>query len=142
MAWPAIGVRQEPSSTARKARSAAQRGGGVAIVDGVEQRARARVVVARLDGDDPLPDRGQEFVAGSIAVAAAAQAEALEAGEREQGGVDLAGVELAQARLDVAAKGHHREVGAQALDQRLPAQRRGADHRAVRQLAQRARSCG
>ena len=41
---------------------AGERGGGVAVIDGGQQRARARVVVARLDRDDPLPNRGQKFL--------------------------------------------------------------------------------
>ena len=92
--------------------------------------------------DDPLPDRGQEFVGRQNRGGGVGAAQPLQPGERQQGGVDLAGIELAQARLHVAAKVHHREIGAQALDQRLAAQRRGADHRAVRELAQRARSGG
>jgi len=42
-----------------------ERGRGVGVVDGGEQRERALVVAARLDGDDPLPDRRQEFVDGN-----------------------------------------------------------------------------
>ena len=117
---------------------AGERRGGVAIVDGVEQRARARVVGARLERDDPLPDRGQEFVGRQNRGGGVGAFQPLQSGERQQGGVDLAGVELAQARLHVAAKVHHREIGTQPLDQRLPAQRRGADDRAMRKLVQRA----
>ena len=48
-ACPAIGVRHEPSSTARNARSASQRHAGIRMVDLRQQPARARVVAARLD---------------------------------------------------------------------------------------------
>src|SRR5262249_3653504 len=41
-----------------------ERGRGVGVVDGGKQRERALVVAARLDGDDPLPDRRQEVVDG------------------------------------------------------------------------------
>ena len=45
-------------------------------------------------------------------------------------------LELAQPRLDVAAQGHDREVGAQAPHLSLAPQRGGADHRALRQLGE------
>ena len=61
-AWPAIGVRQEPSSTARKARSSGDRSGGVGIVDGGDQRAGLGIVRARLDADRALADGRQELL--------------------------------------------------------------------------------
>ena len=51
----------------------------------------------------------------------------------------FAGLELAQPRLDVAAQRHDAQVGARALGDRLPAQRGGAERRALRQLGERAR---
>src|SRR6516162_11763716 len=114
-----------------------ERGRSVGVVDDGEQRERALVVAARLDGDDPLPDRRQEIVDGNHRGRAVGKPEALQAGEREHDGVDLAGGKLAQARLHIAAQGNDREVAAQPLDERLAAQRGGADARAARQLGER-----
>src|SRR5262245_18798919 len=68
-----------------------QRCGGVGVVDGGEQRERALVVAARLDGDDPLPDRRQEVVDGKHRGRGVGKPEPLQAGKREHDGVDLAG---------------------------------------------------
>ena len=141
-AWPPIGVRQEPSSTARKARSAATRGRGIGIVDLGDERARRGIVGAGLDADRALADRRQKFVDVEQCRRGVEQAEPLQAGDREQRRVGLAGLDLAQPRLDIAAQRHDGEIRPQALDQRLPPQRRGADHRAVRQIAQAFWPCG
>src|SRR5262249_9813021 len=42
-----------------------KRGRGVGVVDRSEERERALIVAARLDCDDPLPDRRQEVVDGN-----------------------------------------------------------------------------
>ena len=54
VACPAIGVLQEPSSSARKARSQAIAVERVGVIDARENLARARVVRARLDADGAL----------------------------------------------------------------------------------------
>ena len=62
VAWPAIGVRHEPSSTARNARSAAS---AVAVSAWLIGASRSRVFAssrAGLDADRALPDRRQKFV--------------------------------------------------------------------------------
>ena len=139
-AWPAIGVRQEPSSTARKARSAAERGRGVADhrwrpadahVRVSPSRASIAMRPARPRAKTPRSQNRRRGVG---------EPQPFEPGERQQSGVDLAGIELAQARLDIAADVHHREIGAQPLDHRLPAQRCGADDSAVREVRARCRS--
>ena len=114
-AWPPIGVRQEPSSTARKARSAASAVAVSAIVDRGDQRARRGVVGAGFDPDGALADRRQESSGSRMAVAADNEPEPLQSGDRQQRRVDLAGLELAQPRFDIAAQRHDREVRPQAL---------------------------
>ena len=59
---PAIGVRQEPSRTVRKARSAASAWPVGAIEDRGKRFAHPRVLGADRDGDGPLPDGGQKIV--------------------------------------------------------------------------------
>src|SRR6516165_8576374 len=114
-----------------------ERGRGVGVVDGGEQRERALVVAARLDGDDPLPDRRQEFVDGNHRRRGVGEPKPLQAGKCEHDGVGLAGGKLAQACLHVAAHGDDREIAAQPLEERLATQRGGADGGARRQLGER-----
>ncbi len=109
------------------------------MVDRGEEIARRRIVLARLDGDDALPDRRNEFVGVERLGRGVGEAEPLEAGEREQRRIDLAGIELAQPRLHIAAERYDAEVGPQPLHQRLPPQRGGADHRARGQFPKRLR---
>ena len=90
----------------------------------------------------PCPTAGRNSSVDRIDGGSVGEPQPLQPGEREQGGVDLAGIELAQARLHIAAEVHDREIGTQPLDQRLPAQRRGADHSAVRKVLQGAARCG
>ena len=113
VASPAIGVRQEPSSAAWKARSQASASLGIVVVERRDDLARARVGLADLDADGALRERGQRN-RSSICVARRSQAEALQPGEREQHRIHLAGVELAQARVDIAAQQHDVEIGTRA----------------------------
>ncbi len=112
------------------------RGRGIGVVDLGDQRARRGVVGAGLDADRALADRRQKFVDVEQCRRGGEQAEPLQAGDGEQRRVGFAGLDLAQPRLDIAAQRHDGEIRPQALDQRLPPQRRGADHRAARQIAQ------
>ena len=93
-AWPAIGVRQEPSSTARKARSAASAVAVSAIVDRGDQRARRGVVGARLDADGALADRRQKFVDVEHGGRRREEPEPLQPGDRKQRRVDFAASSL------------------------------------------------
>ena len=91
VAWPAIGVRHEPSSTARKARSQATAIGGIGVIDARQHVARAAVVVARFDADGALrrPPAGilrRDMICGRVRL----QPEPLQPGEREHRGVGLA----------------------------------------------------
>ena len=113
VAWPAIGVRHEPSSTARNARSAASALAVVGVIDRRQQVSRPSVVAARLDGDGALPDRRQKVVDVEHRGRRVRQAEPLQSGQRQQRGVGRALVELAQARLDIAAQRHDPEIGTQ-----------------------------
>ncbi len=141
-AWPPIGVLQEPSSSARNARSQATAVEGVGVIDARQHLAHARVVLARLDADGALPDRRQEFVHAHDPGRVLRQPEPLHAGERQQRGVDLAVVELAQPRLHVAAQRRHLQVRPQPLGNRLPPQRGGAERGALRQFGERCALCG
>ena len=69
-------------------------------------------------------------------------AETFQSGERENGRVHRAFVELAQPRFDIAAQGNDVEIGAQPLDLRGAAQRRGAERRAFRQALKELPPCG
>ena len=63
IAWPAIGVRQEPSSTARKARSAASAIRRYPVVDGGQQRRGSSASSARVSiATTPCPHRRQEII--------------------------------------------------------------------------------
>ena len=62
VAWPPIGVRQEPSSTARKARSAASAVAGIGIIDRLDERAGSCIVRARFNADGALADGRHEVV--------------------------------------------------------------------------------
>ena len=139
VAWPAIGVRHEPSSAARNARSHASAVAVSASIDRRQQRAGLGVVGAGLDADRALPDRRQEFVELEHRRRRIGETEPLQPGQRQQRRVGLALVELAQPRLDVAAQIDDPQIGPQPPHQRLAAQRRGADHRAARQLGEVAR---
>jgi hypothetical protein len=106
-ACPAIGVRQEPSSTARNARSQASADAGVGMIDLRQQFARARIVGARLDRDRALPDRRQEFCAVEqrrrlVGKPSRFSPPAPAASRRPRR------LELAQPRLDIAAQRHDR----------------------------------
>src|SRR5712691_7903403 len=74
------------------------------IADRVEESAGPGIVRTRLDGDDALADRRNEFVDRKDGRRSAREAEAFQSGEREQRRIDNALVELAQARLDIAAE--------------------------------------
>ena len=61
-AWPAIGVRQEPSRAARKARSQVDGDRRLLMVDGGEERPGSRRRRRDLDADGALRDRRQHLV--------------------------------------------------------------------------------
>ena len=88
IAWPAIGVRHEPSSACKKARSAHER--SRSVHGGWRPAARECAVVARaLDADRALADGGQHLVDPDRR-ADMAETEPLQSGERQQCRVDVA----------------------------------------------------
>ena len=108
-----------------------ERDRGVAIRDRRQQIACPRVALACLDADRALTDRRRKRIERQDGGCHLLEAEPLQAGEREQGRIDLARVEFAQARLHIAAKHLDPQIRPQPLHQRLTAQRRAADHRAL-----------
>ena len=83
----------------------------------------------------PCADRRQELVGFEDGGCRREEPKPLQAGDGKQRGVHFPGFELAQPRLDIAAQRHDRKVRPQPLDKGLPPRRRGADHRARRQVA-------
>ena len=63
------------------------------------------------------------------------KAEPAQARHGEQRRIDLAAFELFEPRADIAAQQRDAEIGPHPTQLRLPAQRRGADERAERQVA-------
>ena len=81
-AWPPIGVRHEPSSTARKRRAPPRTAACVSAWSiGADRGARVRVVHARLDGERALAGRRQELVGRQDRGRDVAEAQPLQPGE-------------------------------------------------------------
>ena len=125
-ACPAIGVRQEPSSSARYARSAAS----AHPVSEWAMAASASSAALSRSGQSARshPGRGREK---SLEVerppGPVSETEALEPSHREQRRADRARFGLAQPRFDVSPKKFRPQVGTQAQELTLPAQRRGPE---------------
>ena len=134
IAWPAIGVRHEPSSTASIACSAATQVAVAAWLIAASQ-PRIRRIVDRGTRCRPRPGRRRAASRLPAPACRHAQAEPLEPGQREQGRLDLAGL-----ALGAAACRHCRAAvtisrsGRRCSSCALPAQRGGADDRTLRQV--------
>ena len=113
-------------TAARSARRAAKVARVMASIDAPPRRL---VVGPRLERERALPGRRHERV--ERARRARVDAEPLEPGGGEHERVDLARGELAQPRVDVAAQLDDLEVGPHGEQLRAPAQRAGADARAL-----------
>jgi len=111
----------------------------VGMIDAREDVANAFVVRTRLDADRALRNGGKKFVGAHDVRGVLGQPEASEPGKSKKRGIDVSRVELAQSRFDIAAQWQHTQIGPLAHGDRLPAQRRGAEARAFRQLGQRRR---
>ena len=72
-----------------------ERGGGLRVIDSSDERQRARIIGAHLDGDDALSDRGEEFLDRQHGGGGVRSPEPLQSGEREHRRVDFAGGNLA-----------------------------------------------
>ena len=106
-------------------------------MDGAQQIRRAAVAVAALDPDRALRHGGKHLAGIDRREAQIAQSEALQPGDGEERAVGDAVLELAQARLDIAAELHHRQIGADGERLRPAAQRGRADRRARGKLRER-----
>jgi hypothetical protein len=109
---------------------------GSDIVDGFEQGVDLFVADPALNADGALrrgrgENLGVEQLGRNIVLA-----ESLQAGKGEQRRIDLAFGEFPQPCIDEAAIGDDIDIRAQPLDQRLAAQRGGADGGALRQIEQ------
>ena len=94
------------------------------------QARTLRIVGAAFDADRALADRRQHLVLGHRR-ADMRHAESLQAGQGQQRRLDDAGLALGQPRVDIAAQIDDLEVGPAMQELGAPAQRRGADDRAL-----------
>jgi len=130
-AWPAIGVRHDPSSSLRNARSADT------AVDCGEDGQRPLVAQPRGQSDRGLADRRQEALDVERHAGAMGEAETVQPGDRQQRRVDRAAFSLTQSRLDAAAQQFDLQVRPQSARLRLATQRGGPKTRAMRQSRER-----
>src|SRR5215207_10840365 len=86
-------------------------GTSFAMRDRAEQFARARIVRARLNRDNALPDCGNEIVQRKDFCSGVSKIKTLQTRERQHGGVHHTFVEFAQTGLHIAAKRHDLDVG-------------------------------
>ena len=107
------------------------------MMDGAQQIRRAAVAVAALDPDGALRHGGKHLAGIDRRKVQIMQPEALQPGDGEEGAMGDAILELAQARLDIAAKLHHRQIRADGEGLGPAAQRGGADRRAGGKLRER-----
>ncbi len=133
----AMGVRQDPSSSASSARSAATAVVVVSQAMGASSARISGIVRPALDAQRALRHGGEHGLHRQDAAGHGFEAEALKPGQRQQGRVALARFELAHPRVRVAAQGHDLQVRPVHQHLRRPAQRRGADPRALGQVHQR-----
>src|SRR5262245_25521185 len=108
------------------------------IVEQLKQVRHLRIILANSDADCPLRYGRQHHIDRKNLRGAALKPQPLQPGKRKYGCVGLALLDLLEPGFDIATKIDQFEVGTQAADLRLTAQRRRSEHRARWQLLQRA----
>ena len=107
-------MRQEPSSSARKARSAARAAAVSSSEIGWSARSARASALRAVIAIAPWPGRRKEPIEAEHGAGAIGEAEPLQPGEREQGRADHPALGLAQPRLDIPAQEHRLKVRPQA----------------------------
>ena len=110
------------------------RGAAFRVIDGGEERQRARVVGAAFHHDRGLGRRGQPFLLVQR-MAGPGFPQALEPGGGEEGRIGFPGRQLGEAGGDIAPEGYHLAVRPGMEQLRGAARRAGADHGTLRQGA-------
>ena len=116
---------------------------GVGVIDRREQVARPRIVGARLDADRALPDRRQKFIERRAPRSPRRRGRAASSPASASSVASATPSSSLRSRVSTLPRsGTTVRSGRMPLHHRLPAQRRGADHRAVRQVGERSAPCG
>jgi hypothetical protein len=102
-------------------------------VERFEKPPQSILACPAFDRERPLTHRGQHDIARQNLGCVLGEAEPLEPAQREHHRVDLSAVELLEPRVHIAADRHDHQIGPLAQQLRLPAQRRRADLRILRQ---------